>query len=159
MTQTGFTMVQPGPSGRGQGLTQFGRALDALNIDIICANSPQAKGRVERMKKTLQDRLVKELRLAGVSNAEGGNAFAPGYMEDYNRRFARAPANSHDAHRPLQDGEDLSFIFTWQEDRTMSRRENRLPTGGRRLPPAVRARRKGAPQGGRPPSHRTPSRA
>ena len=51
--------------------------------------------------------LVKQLRLAGVSSAEAGNAFAPGYMEDYNHRFARAPANSHDAHRPLQDGEDL----------------------------------------------------
>jgi hypothetical protein len=115
-----FRVARPGPSGR-QGLTQFCRALDALNIDISCANSPQAKGRVERMNKTLQDRLVKELRLAGVSNGEAGNAFAPEYMEDYNRRFARAPANSHDAHRPLQDGEDLSCILTWQEDRTLSR--------------------------------------
>ena len=143
-----FRVAQPGLSGRDQGLTQFGRALDALNIDIICANSPQAKGRVERMNKTLQDRLVKELRLAGVSNAEAGNDFAPGYMEDYNRRFARAPANSHDAHRPLQDGEDLSFIFTWQEDRTLSRNltvhfksvtylvepgPSTLPLGGKRV--------------------------
>ena len=65
----------------GQGMTQFGRALCELNIEILCANSSQAKGRVERMNRTLQDRLVKELRLAGISNIEAGNAFLPGFME------------------------------------------------------------------------------
>ena len=58
----------------GTGMTQFGRALDELNIDIICANTPQAKGRVERAFGTLQDRLVKELRLANIVDIEGGNA-------------------------------------------------------------------------------------
>jgi hypothetical protein len=58
----------------GDGMTQFGRALHALNIDIICANSIQAKGRVERAHKTLHDRLVKELRLAGVRSLAEGNA-------------------------------------------------------------------------------------
>ena len=62
----------------GDGVTQFGRALSALNIDIICANSPQAKGRVERAFGTLQDRLVKELRLAGISSIEAANAWLPG---------------------------------------------------------------------------------
>ena len=61
----------------GQGMTQFGRALAELNIEILCANSSQAKGRVERANRTLQDRLVKELRLAGVNDVKAGNAFLP----------------------------------------------------------------------------------
>ena len=116
-----FRLCHQGATGRADGETQFGRALTELNIDIICANSPQAKGRVERMNKTLQDRLVKELRLRGISNMEDGNAFLPEYTEDYNRRFGREPQNPHDAHRPLQDGDDLSRIFSWQEERTLSR--------------------------------------
>jgi hypothetical protein len=86
-----FRVNQEGASGRAGGITQFGRALGVLNIDIICANTPQAKGRVERMNKTLQDRLVKEMRLRGISSMAGANAYAPEFMEDYNRRFARAP--------------------------------------------------------------------
>jgi len=116
-----FRVHKEGSSGSAGGVTQFGRALGALNIDIICANSPQAKGRVERMNKTLQDRLVKELRLRGISSIEQGNAYFPEFIGDYNRRFAREPVNSHDAHRPLQRGEDLAQIFTWQEERTMTR--------------------------------------
>ncbi len=119
-----FRVSKEGTSGVGGGVTQFGRALGALNIDIICANTPQAKGRVERMNKTLQDRLVKELRLRGISNMADGNAFLPEFMEDYNRRFAREPMNSLDAHRPLQRGDDLAKIFTWQEERTMTRNLN-----------------------------------
>jgi hypothetical protein len=83
-----FRVNHEGSTGRAGGVTQFGRALTELNIDIICANSPQAKGRVERMNKTLQDRLVKELRLRGISTMEAGNAFLPGFMADYNQRFA-----------------------------------------------------------------------
>jgi hypothetical protein len=75
----------------GDGMTQFGRAVDALNIEIICANSPQAKGRVERANATLQDRLVKAMRLEGISSIAEANAFLPGYLERHNRRFARAP--------------------------------------------------------------------
>jgi hypothetical protein len=92
--------------GRAKGMSQFGRALDDLNIDIICANSPQAKGRVERMNSTLQDRLVKELRLLGIATMEAGNAYAHEFIEDYNRRFGREPRNPHDAHRPLLSTED-----------------------------------------------------
>ncbi|MCZ4093344.1 ISNCY family transposase [Sinorhizobium psoraleae] len=85
----------------GQGMTQFGRALSELNIEILCANSSQAKGRVERMNRTLQDRLVKELRLSGISDMEAGNAFLPGFIARHNARFARTPARSEDLHRPL----------------------------------------------------------
>ncbi|WP_040141260.1 ISNCY family transposase [Rhizobium etli] len=85
----------------GQGMTQFGRALSELNMEILCANSSQAKGRVERMNRTLQDRLVKELRLAGICDMEAGNTFLPGFMEDYNARFAIVPARSNDLHRPM----------------------------------------------------------
>jgi hypothetical protein len=116
-----FRVNHEGSTGRAGGVTQFGRALTELNIDIICANSPQAKGRVERMNKTLQDRLVKELRLRGISTMEGGNAFLPQFMADYNRRFGRTAKNAHDAHRPLRGDEDLSRIFSWQEERRMSR--------------------------------------
>ena len=73
-------------------MTQFGRALAELNIEILCANSSQAKGRVERVNRTLQDRLVKELRLAGIGGIEAGNAFLPGFIERFNARFAVAPA-------------------------------------------------------------------
>lgn len=103
------------------GITQFGRALSELNIDILCANTPQAKGRVERAHLTLQDRLVKELRLRGISTPEAGNAFLPEFRAHYNARFARAPRSAHDAHRPVRDDEDLDRIFTWQEERKLSR--------------------------------------
>ena len=104
----------------GDGMTQFGRALHALNIDIICANSSQAKGRVERAHKTLQDRLVKELRLAVVRTLAEGNALLPAFMADYNARFAKAPANKKDLHRPLRAGDDLENAFAWKEARRLS---------------------------------------
>jgi len=115
-----FRIASPGNSKR-PGVTQFGRALSELNIDIICANTPQAKGRVERAHLTLQDRLVKELRLRGLSTPEAANAYLPEYLVDYNERFACAPQSPYDAHRPLRDDEDLDLIFTWQEDRKLSR--------------------------------------
>jgi hypothetical protein len=104
----------------GEGVTQFGRALSELNIDIICANSPQAKGRVERAFGTLQDRLVKELRLAGISTVAAANAWLPGFITDYNSRFARDPVNAKDLHRPLSAGEDLDEILAWREERTVT---------------------------------------
>ena len=114
-----FRMHQTGALS-GDGLTQFGRALRSLNIDIICANSSQAKGRVERANKTLQDRLVKELRLAGVSDMEAANAFAPRFLESYNARFAKAPANAKDLHRALRPKDDLDQILAWRELRHVS---------------------------------------
>jgi len=114
-----FRVNKVGATG-GNGMTQFGRALDQLNIDIICANVPQAKGRVERANGTLQDRLVKELRLEGISSIEAGNAFLPAFMEDFNRRFAKAPFNDKDLHRPLAGDEDVDEAFAWKEERTVS---------------------------------------
>jgi len=102
----------------GCGLSQFGRAMNDLNIDIICANSPQANGRVERANETLQDRLVKEMRLRGICDMTAGQAYLDEYREDHNRRFARLPCNSYDAHRPVH--EDLETIFTLQEQRRLS---------------------------------------
>lgn len=102
----------------GQGMTQFGRALCELNIEILCANSSQAKGRVERMNRTLQDRLVKELRLAEINTMEAGNAFLPGFIADYNARFAVVPARSCDLHRPLNLAPDrLAEILCKREQR------------------------------------------
>jgi hypothetical protein len=114
-----FRVNHPGALG-GDGMTQFGRALHALNIDIICANSSPAKGRVERANKTLQDRLVKELRLAGAATLAEGNALLPAFITDYNARFAKAPTNNKDLHRPLRAGDDLDDAFAWKEERTLS---------------------------------------
>src|SRR5262245_54097328 len=114
-----FRVNHPGALG-GDGMTQFGRALHALNIDIICANSSPAKGRVERANKTLQDRLVKELRLAGASTLADGNALLPAFITDYNARFAKASANNKDLHRPLRAGDNLDDAFAWKEERTLS---------------------------------------
>jgi hypothetical protein len=104
----------------GEGITQFGRALSELNIDIICANSPQAKGRVERAFGTLQDRLVKELRLAEISAIAAANLWLPGFIADYNARFGRDPANAKDLHRPLTPTDDLDEVLAWREERTVT---------------------------------------
>src|SRR5208282_4255630 len=103
------------------GVTQFGRALLALNIDIICANSPQAKGRVELAFGTLRDRMVKELRLAGVSSVAAANTWLPGFITTYNARFGRDPANTKDLHRSLAQADDLDEILAWREERTVTR--------------------------------------
>jgi hypothetical protein len=104
----------------GDRITQFGRALQELNIDIICANSPQAKGRIERAFGTLQDRMVKELRLAGVSTIAAANAWLPGFMASYNARFGRDPINAKDLHRPLTATDDLDEALAWRETRTVT---------------------------------------
>ena len=99
-------------------MTQFGRALAELNIEILCANSSQAKGRVERANRTLQDRLVKELRLAGISGMESGNAFLPDFVERYNERFAVRAASSTNMHRPLHlKPQKLNDILCHREQR------------------------------------------
>lgn len=107
-------------STRGEGLTQFGRALQDLDIALLCAHSPQAKGRVERANQTLQDRLVKELRLRGIRDLAAGNAYLPEFLADFNRRFAVPARDPQDAHRPLLPHHDLARIFTLQTPRTVS---------------------------------------
>ena len=104
----------------GKGVTQFGRALYELNIDAFCANSSQAKGRVERANGTLQDRLVKELRLRGISTREAANEYAPSFIADFNRRFAKPPASDHNAHRALREDEDLRPILAYRVPRKVT---------------------------------------
>ena len=104
----------------GDGMTQFGRALSELNIEILCANTSQAKGRVERAHHTLQDRLVKELRLAGISTIDAANAFLSGFIAHYNARFAKPPARERDFHRMLDPRQDLDEVLCWREQRKVS---------------------------------------
>jgi transposase len=115
-----FRVNMPDPVS-GTGLTQFGRAVQELKIELLCAHSPQAKGRVERANQTLQDRLVKELRLRAISSAEEANAYLPEFIADYNRRFAVSPRSAEDAHRPLGAEEDLGRILSWCETRVLSK--------------------------------------
>jgi len=116
-----FHVNTPQTIGVGEGMTQFGRAMKELDVQIICANSPQAKGRVERANQTLQDRLVRELRLRNISSIEAANAFAPEFCEDFNRRFAVSPRSDHNAHRPLLDTENLDLIFSRQKTGILSK--------------------------------------
>ena len=103
-------------------LTQFTRALKTLDIEPIHANTPQAKGRVERANQTLQDRLVKALRLRNISDIDTANAFLPEFIEGYNRRFAVSPQNPTDAHRPvLHSTEELARILCLHHTRALSR--------------------------------------
>ncbi len=114
-----FRSAQPATRS-DKGMTHFGRAMYELNIENICANSSQAKGRVERANLTLQDRLVKELRLRGISNKEAANAFIPRFIADFNARFAKPPKSNFNAHRPLREDEALDTIFTWREPRRVT---------------------------------------
>lgn len=103
----------------GDGKTEFGRVVERLDIELINAQTPQAKGRVERANQTLQDRLIKEMRLEGISSLEEAQAFAPRYIEIWNDRFAVAPRDPADAHRPWTRG-PLAL------DEALARREERV---------------------------------
>jgi transposase len=100
--------------------TQLGRVLDDLAIELITALSPQAKGRVERLWGTFQDRLVSELRLAGISTRDEANQFLQSYLPTYNAKFARSPAETDNAYRPLPAKLDLSVIFSFQYSRIVA---------------------------------------
>jgi transposase len=124
-----FRVNQPS-AGSHADLTQFGRAMQELDIQIICANTPQAKGRVERVIQTLQDRLPtpalaggarEEMRLRQIKTREAGNAYLPEFIQDFNARFAEPPRSAVDLHRPLTPKEDLARILAWQETRTLSK--------------------------------------
>lgn len=88
--------------------SQFGRALRAREGELIAAHAPQAKRRMERLLKTVQDRLIKELRLAGVSTLGAANRFLEAYLPRYNRRFAVPPAQAADLHRPKPTAQVLA---------------------------------------------------
>jgi hypothetical protein len=116
-----YSVFRSNSQSAGAGQTQFGRAMDELDVALICAHSPQAKGRVERANRTLQDRLVKELRLAGISSIEAANAFVPGYIEQHNRRFAVEPQDATDAHRQAPDAQRLCAILATRLQRKLSK--------------------------------------
>jgi Helix-turn-helix domain len=132
--------------GRGDpnGLTQFGRALQELGIDLILARSPQAKGRVERFFETAQDRWVKEMRLAGVRTREQANALARSQLiPQFNRRFTVAPVSSNDAHQLLGREHNLAAILSVQHERVVGndytvRFENRIYQVGKPIYPGLR---------------------
>lgn len=100
--------------------TQFQRALDDLGINLICAKSAQAKGRVERLNRTLQDRLVKTLRIDGINSIETANRWTTQYIENYNKRFALAPSSTLDLHQPLRSTDDLARILALLDVRKLT---------------------------------------
>jgi hypothetical protein len=112
------------PQDKGHALpdaeTQFGRALRELEVELIRAHSPQAKGRIERSFGTAQDRWVKELRLAGVTTCEGANTLLERLLPGHNRRFSKPAREAGDAHRPLGPGHDLGAILSLQEERVVA---------------------------------------
>jgi DNA-binding Lrp family transcriptional regulator len=108
--------------GKTYALTQFTRAMETdLDVNVINAGSPQAKGRVERLFETLQDRLVKELRLAGISTIPDANRFLDRvYLEKHNHKFSVPPKNNTDVHRPVvKTTAELDAIFSFQEERVL----------------------------------------
>lgn len=114
-----FRVNNPKASGN---TTQFTRALQTLDIGAIHANTPQAKGRVERANQTLQDRLVKELRLNNIQTLKAANRFLPKFIQAYNQRFAKPPQSPTDAHRPvLHNSKELQLILAKQYTRTLSK--------------------------------------
>lgn len=102
------------------GITQFGRAMQELSIELIFANSPQAKGRVERVNQTLQDRLTKELRLLGITTMEEANHYLPTFMAGFNQQFGVLPASPENAHTPLAGQEKLEEILVQKHPRVIS---------------------------------------
>ena len=102
-------------------ITQFSRAVGGLGIELICANSPQAKGRVERANQTFQDRLVKELRILKINNYQDANAYLPTFIEFYNRKFAVLPRSTGDVHASLDKTIDLDFLFSIHDFRIISK--------------------------------------
>ncbi len=106
----------------GDGKTEFGRVADRLQIEPIHALTPQAKGRVERANQTLQDRMVKEMRLLGVSSIDAANAYAPAFMATWNKRFAVPPRELASAHRPWTDTPAaLDDALARREERVLSK--------------------------------------
>jgi len=118
----GIFRINIAEASSGTGETQLGRALRELDIKLIHANSPQAKGRVERSNLTHQDRLVKELRLRGISDIEAANAYLPDYLKAHNEKFAVAAASPENSHRLALPSEAiLNLILSHQEERILSK--------------------------------------
>ena len=121
--------------------TQIGRALEELRIGWVAAQSPQAKGRIERCFGTLQDRLVKALRRAQIDDLESANRFlVEEYLPDWNRRFCHAPTSPADAHRPLGRGQELASILSYSETRQVGNDFTVSWMGGKYQIPLVEAK-------------------
>jgi len=101
--------------------TQFERAMENLGIELINANSPQAKGRVERANQTLQDRLVKEMRLRELSDMAAGNDYLPAFIAEFNERFAIGPKSDIDVHQKRVDEEKVARELMLQNTRRLSK--------------------------------------
>jgi len=102
-------------------ITQFTRAMNELGIEVICANSPQAKGRVERSFGTHQDRLVKENQLRNIKTMEKGNEYLPEYYENHNKKFNVEPKSNHNMHIKLLNKADLDRILSIQTERSIAK--------------------------------------
>lgn len=100
-------------------LSEFERALKELGVEVSHAHSPQAKGRIERLFRTFQDRVIKEMRLTGIKTIEEGNRFLEKYLPLYNKRFSVRPREKDDVHRPLPKGIDLNAILCIKTERTL----------------------------------------
>ena len=106
----------------GDGKTEFGRVTERLGIEAIHARTPQAKGRVERANQTLQDRLIKAMRLAGLSSIEAANAYLPTFIGQWNKRFGMKPGNETSAHRPWTGTPAaLDDVLARREERVLSK--------------------------------------
>jgi len=99
--------------------SQFERAMDELGVKVIHANSPQAKGRIERLFRTFQDRLIKEMRLANVCTLEEANRFLEQYLPVHNRRFSVPAVNIEDLHRPVPQGVNLNSVLSIKIERVV----------------------------------------
>ena len=118
----GIFRVNAKEAASGDGLTEFGRVAERLRIELIQATTPQAKGRVERANQTLQDRLIKEMRLRAISDIAGAQAFTQEFIELWNARFAKPPLDAADAHRPWTKGsEALHEALARREERVLSK--------------------------------------
>jgi len=100
-------------------MSHFEKSMAALEVEVIHANSPQAKGRVERLFKTLQDRLVREMRLWGIKSVDEANVFLETYLPKYNSRFRKAAREKADLHRPALHSKELDRILCIKEERTV----------------------------------------
>jgi len=115
-----FRVNNDKPGYRKQGLTQVGRALKELGIELICANSPQAKGRIERLFSTLQDRLVKELSLKNISSIKEANEYLPEYIKRHNQKFSVEPKEKENMHKNVSR-EEIGKAMKYKDQRVLSK--------------------------------------
>ena len=108
-------------TGENKNFTQFQKAMSILDIGIIYAHSPQAKGRVERAFGTLQDRLLCELRLRRISTIQEANEYLPKFIAEYNAKYGKIPANPFNAHRELKQKQNLKYILCYRHERRVTK--------------------------------------